>query len=132
MAKLIVFEEEYKYEFNSIEELVKKIMGEDYYNLNNTQKQNKVKFLTRLNMINNKLPTIVYNEYKNNFEENAYIINDEITYILSLLRLNKFSLFEEKDANIFAKYIENATYENNYVLINNYANEIMKKYLKIL
>ena len=83
-------------------------------------------------MINNKLPTIVYNEYKNNFEENAYIINDEITYILSLLRLNKFSLFEEKDANIFAKYIENATYENNYVLINNYANEIMKKYLKIL
>ena len=132
MAKLIVLEEEYKYKFNNIEELVKKIMGEDYYNLDNIQKQNKIKFLTRLNMINNKLPAIVYDEYKNNFEEKAYIINDEITYILSLLRLNKFSLFEEKGANIFAKYIDNVVYENDYVLINNYANEIMKKYLNTL
>ena len=70
-------------------------------------------------------------EKKEDFEENAFIIYDEISYILSMLKFNKIILLERTDANIFGKYINKEKIKDNYIIINKFSNEIMKKYLKI-
>ena len=61
---------------------------------------------------------------------NAMILYDEYTYILSMLQLQKFYLLEAKEANIFGKYIDKNAIKDNYIIVNTFANEILKTYLK--
>ena len=65
-----------------------------------------------------------------NFDKNAFIIYDEITYILSLLKFNKIILLEKTNANILGKYINKENIEENYLILNKFADEIMQKYLE--
>ena len=62
--------------------------------------------------------------------KNAFIIYDEITYILSLLKFNKIILLEKTNANILGKYINKENIEENYLILNKFADEIMQKYLE--
>lgn len=73
---------------------------------------------------------IVKLEKTGDFEENAFILYDEISYILSMLKFNKIILLERTDANIFGRYINKKNIKDNYIIINKFANEIMKEYLK--
>ena len=70
------------------------------------------------------------NKYPENFEENSFILYNEISYILSMLKFNKLILLERTDANIFGRYINKEWIEDNYIIINKFADEILKKYLE--
>ena len=47
-----------------------------------------------------------------------------------MAKFNKIILLERTEANIFGRYINKENIKDNYIIINKFANEIMKKYLK--
>ena len=47
-----------------------------------------------------------------------------------MLKFNKIILLEKADANIFGKYINKQNIKDNYIIINKFANGILKKYLE--
>lgn len=85
---------------------------------------------TIANTWQDNIKIINFNKYPIDFDENGFIIYDEITYILSMLKFNKLILLEKTEANIFGKYINKDGFEDNYIIINSFANDILKKYLQ--
>ena len=59
-----------------------------------------------------------------------FIIKDEMTYILSLLMTNNIILLERKDSNIFTKSINKDNLEDNYIVVNAYAKELLSRYIE--
>ena len=82
------------------------------------------------NTIQNNIKIVKRESNEMEFDTNVFVLYDEITYILSMLNLGKIILLERTDANILGKYINKANIKDNYIIINKFANEIMKKYLE--
>lgn len=78
----------------------------------------------------NKIKICKLDNKTTNFDKNAFIIYDEITYILSLLKFNKIILLEKTNANILEKYINKENIEEKLFNFNKFADEIMQKYLE--
>ena len=129
MKKIIVIEQENKYQYDSIEELVKDILDEKYYNFSQEQKKEILKKKANLNIINKKDVTIQDNfTIENNSIENKIITTNEYTYILSLANLDIITILEQKDADIFLKGWDKEKFEGNYIIINRFAKELITKY----
>lgn len=121
MKKLIIIEKENKYQFDSIEDLVKELVDENYYNMNQEQKKeilNKKASFNILNKIGIKQKEI----------ENKIITTNEYTYILSLSNLDIITILERKDADIFLKGWNKENFEGNYIIINRFAKELLKQH----
>ena len=99
---------------DNIRELVKKLVDKNYYNYTDEEKYNKLKMLALANSLGN---------------DDKFLARDEITYILSLLISNKIVLLENKNADIFTKYIDKSNIKNNYIIVNKFAGEILQKYM---
>ena len=110
--KLILIEDKNEYQCDSIEELVKTLIDENYYNFTEEEKNNKLKMLSLANSLGNN----------GNFN-----IKNEITYILSLLITNKVILLESTNSNFFTKYIDKSKISDNYIIVNTFAKEILQK-----
>ena len=130
MENLIVIEGKEKYQYKDIESLIKNFINKNYFNMSKEEKKKELEKKAIANTIRENIKVIKL-EKKEDFEENAFIIYDEISYILSMLKFNKIILLERTDANIFGKYINKEKIKDNYIIINKFSNEIMKKYLKI-
>ena len=52
-----------------------------------------------------------------------------MTYILSLLTTNNVILLERIDSNVFTQNLDKSKFNNNYVIVNKFAKELLKKYL---
>lgn len=131
LKKIIIIENGKECQFDTIEEVVKKLIDKDYYEMNKEQKNKKMRMKALANCINNKreivqeLPLDINDDI-----EGKFIIRDEITYILSLLITNNIILLERKDSNIFTKNLNKENLQDNYIIINTFAKELLKKYLK--
>ena len=130
MKNLIVIEGKDKYQYDNIKELVENFISKNYFNMSEEEKEQEIEKKAIANTMLNKIKIEKLKEKTSNFDDNAFIIYDEITYILSLLKFNKIILLERTDANIFGKYIDKENIKDNYIIVNKFANEIMKKYLK--
>lgn len=135
MENLIAIEGKEKYQYKDIRGLIEKFINKDYYNMSKVERKNELEKKTVANTMLNHIKVITLEKEKENFDEDAFILYDEITYILSMLKFNKIILLEKTDANIFGKYlnkkyINKENIKDNYIIINKFANEIMKKYLK--
>ena len=100
---LIIIEDDEKYQFDTLDDIVKSLIDENYYNMTKEEQTNAMKMKALANCINNKME--VTEEDTNNIE-NKFIIKDEITYILSLLRTSNIILLENKDSNYLTKDID--------------------------
>ncbi len=129
MKNLIVIEGKAKYQFDNLEELVKVFIDKDYFNLSEEERNNALERKTAANALISDIDIIKLNNLPEDYKENAFIVYDEYTYILSMLKFNKLVLLEKTDANVFSKYMEKDWVEDNYIIINNFSNEILKKYL---
>ena len=58
------------------------------------------------------------------------MIYDEITYILSLVILNRFILLEKKDSDIFTKNLDKSSMSDNYIILNTFAKKLLKEYIE--
>jgi len=129
MKNLIVIEGDEKYQYDDLQSLVKNFINEDYYEMSKKEKENEIEKKTIANTMLEKIKTIKLEKGITEIDENAFILYDEITFILSLAKFNKIVLLEKTDADIFGKYIDKQNFEDNYIIINKFADEIMKKYL---
>lgn len=130
MENLIVIEGKEKYKYNDIESLIKGFINERYYNMSETEQKNELEKKAIANTIQDNIK--IYNMVSKvqNYDKEAFIVYDEITYILSMLKFNKIILLEKTNANIFGKYINKENITDNYIIVNKFANEIIQKYLE--
>ena len=129
LKKIIIIENDEQVQCDTLEEVVKILIDENYYNMDQSKKIEKMKMKALANCINNK-KTIVQ-EIKKDMQDitEFFVIKDEITYILSLLMTDNIMLLERKDANIFSGELDKENIENNYIIINQFAKELLEKYI---
>ena len=130
MEKIIVIEEKHKYKYDNLENLVEDFISKNYYNISTEEKGIILEKKAAANTIMDNIKTVKIEKYPDDFEENSFIVCDEISYILSMLKFNKIILLERTDANIFGKYIDKEWIKDNYIIVNKFADEILKKYLE--
>ena len=128
LNNLIAIEKKNDYQCNTINELVKKLIDEKYYELTLEQRKNKMKMLAMANTLNKKME-IGDNCSCDNIN-GKFIIKDEFTYILSLLICGNIVLLEKKESNVFIKYTNVPESKDNYIIVNKFAKDILKSYLK--
>ena len=87
-----------------------------------------MKMLAMANTLNKKME-IVDNCSCDNIN-GKFIIKDEFTYILSLLICGNIVLLEKKESNVFIKYTNVPESKDNYIIVNKFAKDILKSYLK--
>ena len=126
LKNLIIIEDGQEYQFDTIEDIVKNLIDENYYNMTNEEKTNAMKIKALANCINNKME--LAEEDTDNID-NKFIIKDEITYILSLLKTNSIILLENKDSNNLTRDIDKSNMEDNYIIVNNFATDLLNNYL---
>lgn len=130
MENLIVIEGKEKYKYNDIESMIKGFINERYYNMSETEQKNELEKKAIANTIQDNIKIYNMESKAQNYDKEAFIVYDEITYILSMLKFNKIILLEKTNANIFGKYINKENITDNYIIINKFANEIIQKYLE--
>lgn len=130
MENLIVIEGKEKYKYNDIESLIKGFINERYYNMSETEQKNELEKKAIANTIQDNIKIYNMESKAQNYDKEAFIVYDEITYILSMLKFNKIILLEKTNSNIFGKYINKENITDNYIIINKFANEIIQKYLE--
>lgn len=112
LKNLILIENNEKYQFDTLEELVETIIDKEYYKMSDEQKQEKLELKA----------------FANSFGKEGIINNkNEITYILSLLVINKFMILENINSNVFTKDIDKSNFGGNYIIVNKFAKELLEK-----
>ena len=120
LKKLIAIENGESYQYDTLEDLVKDLIDENFYNM---EQNEKVEIMQRKAIANS------YN-LLDDIEEKSKIIDrieDELTYILYLLTTNNVVLLEHKESEIFTKDINKDNFEDNYIIVNSFAEELLKK-----
>lgn len=143
-TNLIVARGKKMMQMDTLEELIGKVLGDEYKDLNEKEKlQQRYKNALFQAMFNNM--DIVYSpkgivkkdktfDKEKQYEiEKSFVIDDEITYLLSLCKVNDLKILEREDSSIFLsdedrKDLEGE--EGNYVFINKRVDQIMKRYLQ--
>lgn len=120
--KYIIIEGDNDYKCNSFQEVVRKLINKDYYELSDKEKKEAIKRKATANMIgNNCLAKIDLSDF---------MLEDEITYILSLLKMERIYLLEHRDKRELTIGIDLPKDAKNYVVVNSYAKELLKNYKK--
>ena len=130
MKNLIVIEGKEKYQYKDMNSLIENFINKNYFNMSKEEKKLELEKKAIANTIQNNIKVEKLDEKTSNYDDNSFILYDEISYILSMLKFNKLILLERTDANIFGKYINKESIKDNYIIVNKFANEIMKKYLE--
>lgn len=128
ISKIIIIENDNKVQCDSEEEVIKLLIDKRYYELSEKEKLEKREMKAIANCINNSLE-IVENVNSKDLE-NKFVIKDETTYVLSLLIINKIILLERIDSNIYTSSIDKSNMKDNYIIVNKFAKELLKNYLK--
>ena len=144
-SKLIVAQGKKIIQLESLSELESKIFGKDYKYLNQNEKLQQRYNMALPQSIMNNIPIVyttkgIINKDKIFDSESPYlleksiVIDDEITFILSLCKVNNLRILEKEGANIFLTDEEdknNICKDSNYIFINSKVDEIMKKHLQL-
>lgn len=128
----VVVEYEKKYEFDKIEDIIKSILGENYYDLSEEEKYEKIKLKTYINAVAKNIPIIEMKDTKQtpNIENEIYILKDEMTFLLSLAKNKDIVIFEKESNKVLAKDIDTTNLRKiseEYIVINDCANQILEK-----
>ena len=118
-------------QFDTYEEVVKELIDENFYNMSNAERKEKMKMKALANCINNRKEIVddVANFQNINLDK-TFIIKDETTYVLSLLITNNVMMFERKGADIFTKRLKKDVFKDNYIIVNTFAKALLYDYLK--
>ncbi len=128
LNKVIIIEDDNKVQCDSVEEVVKTLIDEKYYELDEKEKLEKREMKAIANCINNSFEIV--ENVNSKYLENKFVIKDETTYVLSLLIINKIILLERIDSNIYTSSIDKSNMKDNYIIVNKFAKELLKNYLE--
>lgn len=118
LKKLIAIEKGESYQYDTFEELVKDLIDENFYNM---EQNKKVEIMQKKAIANS------YNSFNSKGRNMKIIdkIEDEMTYILYLLTTNNVVLLEQKESEIFTKDIDKKELKDNYIIVNSFAEELL-------
>lgn len=105
--------------FDSKKDLVKYLLDDDYYNLSSDDKKKRIELKTLANSIGDK------KLYSNNL-----FAQDEVIYIYWLLMHSNVILLERKDSNIFTKGLDKININDDYIIVNKFASQLLERYIK--
>lgn len=129
MKDLILIEGNEKYQFDTLEELIETIMHKQYYEMSENVKKEQLELKAFANCMQENIDIVSKGEKLTSID-GKFIIHDEVTYVLSLLLLNKVMLLERTNSNIFTKNLDKTNISDNYIIVNHYAKDLLKKYLE--
>lgn len=128
MKRLILIESGEKYQFNTLEELIECIIDKEYYKMTINERKHKMELKAYANCLNSKVE-IVDEIEPNMLLDGKFVILDEKTYVFSLLILDKIILLENIESNIFTEDLEKSNLSDNYIIVNNFAKDLLRVYL---
>ena len=129
MDPLVVIIQGQQFKLKNLNNLVASIFGKSYFDLSQEERL-KVRyekahaisqFHKYLPIVNTEQGTYGYNFdiVKKDYDfENAFIIDDDYSYILSLCKINSFMLLEVRNSNIFTGLIDKSEIKDDLVVIN--------------
>ena len=136
MDPLVVINQGQQFKLKNLNNLVASIFGKSYFDLSQEERL-KVRYekAHAISQFHKYLPIVNTEQgtYGDNFDivkkdydfENAFIIDDDYSYILSLCKINSFMLLEVRNSNIFTGLIDKSEIKDDLVVINHFAKEIL-------
>ena len=136
MDPLVVIIQGQQFKLKNLNNLVASIFGKSYFDLSQEERL-KVRYekAHAISQFHKYLPIVNTDQgtYGDNFDivkkdndiENAFIIDDDYTYILSLCKINRLMLLEVRNSNIFTGLIDKSEIKDDLVVINHFAKEIL-------
>lgn len=136
MDPLVVIIQGQQFKLKNLNNLVASIFGKSYFDLSQEERL-KVRYekAHAISQFHKYLPIVNTEQgtYGDNFDivkkdydfENAFIIDDDYSYILSLCKINSFMLLEIRNSNIFTGLIDKSEIKDDLVVINHFAKEIL-------
>ena len=136
MDPLVVIIQGQQFKLKNLDNLVASIFGKSYFDLSQEERL-KVRYekAHAISQFHKYLPIVNTEQgtYGDNFDivkkdydfENAFIIDDDYSYILSLCKINSFMLLEVRNSNIFTGLIDKSEIKDDLVVINHFAKEIL-------
>lgn len=136
MDPLVVIIQGQQFKLKNLNNLVASIFGKSYFHLSQEERL-KVRYekAHAISQFHKYLPIVNTEQgtYGDNFDiikkdydfENAFIIDDDYSYILSLCKINSFMLLEVRNSNIFTGLIDKSKIKDDLVVINHFAKEIL-------
>lgn len=136
MDPLVVIIQGQQFKLKNLNNLVASIFGKSYFDLSQEERL-KVRYekAHAISQFHKYLPIVNTEQgtYGDNFDivkkdydfENAFIIDDDYSYILSLCKINSFMLLEVRNSNIFTGLIDKSDIKDDLVVINHFAKEIL-------
>ena len=136
MDPLVVIFQGQQFKLKNLNNLVASIFGKSYFDLSQEERL-KVRYekAHAISQFHKYLPIVNTEQgtYGDNFDivkkdydfENAFIIDDDYSYILSLCKINSFMLLEVRNSNIFTGLIDKSEIKDDLVVINHFAKEIL-------
>lgn len=128
LKRIIVIENGKNYQFDTEKELVEKLLGNNYYQLSNDEKREVLRTKAIANSINNNMEIPESQDYSD--IDNKYILMNEKTYILSLLISGNITLLERVDSEIFTGTLDKSKFTKNYIIVNNFAKQILEQMIE--
>lgn len=117
--KLILMQNGKQLMFDSKKDIVKYLLDDDYYSLSSDDKKKRIELKTLANSIGNK-----------KLHSNNLFAQDETIYIYWLLMHSNVVLLERKDSNILTKDLDKRNISDDYVIVNNFASQLLERYIK--
>ena len=136
MDPLVVIIQGQQFKLKNLNNLVASIFGKSYFDLSQEERL-KVRYekAHAISQFHKYLPIVNTEQgtYGDNFDivkkdydfENAFIIDDDYSYILSLSKITSFMLLEVRNSNIFTGLIDKSEIKDDLVVINHFAKEIL-------
>ena len=122
--KLIIIEGKKHIELESKNEVYNYLFGDNYINLSSKEKKDILEKNALFRTHNLNIKVTKEPSYKD------FCIYDEMTYIYSLLKFNYINLLENKESNIFTDNLDKSKLSGNYIIVNTFAKELLKKYIQ--
>lgn len=137
MDPLVVIIQGQQFKLKNLNNLVASIFGKSYFDLSQEERL-KVRYekAHAISQFHKYLPIVNTEQgtYGDNFDivkkdydfENAFIIDDDYSYILSLCKINSFMLLEVRNSNIFTWLIDKNKIKDDLVIVNHFAKDILE------
>ncbi len=122
-VKYIVVEGENDVKCESFEDVVKALVDERYYDMSEQARKDTLTRKAAANALNTRF-------LSNEKDLSDLVLDDEVTYVLSLLKQGTVYLLENTSSRELTKDIDIPDTDKNYIVVNNFAEELLDNYKK--
>lgn len=124
MEKIIVIEGKEHRGYNDIESIIKDLVCDDFYEMEESDRKKQLNLKATANTMKSTI------KIKDTYDKDAFIVKDELTYLLSLAKFNRILLLERINADILCRGLDKTGYSKNYVVVNKVADELLKNHFR--